>query len=145
MPPKNSGSIGTDILQSIYTNSENTAKNPQPFYVVHKDTMKTFLYENKSALSIIDRLLTIGVTFITIVITYFTSNFKDTEIFGLEGTQIKGVFLCLSIGFGVYLIYLIVALIKTWNKRNVDGLCEILEKRVTVLFQTDKKSPEGKD
>lgn len=145
MTQKTDGSIETKIIQSIYTNSGNIAKNPQPYYVIHKDTMKTFLYENRSALSIFDRLLTICVTFITIVITYCTSNFENTVIFGLEGTQIKGVFLCLSIVFGAYMIYLIYSLKKTWERRNVDGLCEILEKRVTVLFQTDKKSSEGKD
>lgn len=145
MSPKDSGSLGTDVIKSIYTNSENTEKNPQPLYIVHKDTMKSFLYENKNALSIVDRLLTVGVTFITIIITYFTSNFKDTKVFGLDGSQVKGVFLCLSIGFGVYLIYLIYTLFNTWNRRNVDGLCEILEKRVTVLFQTNKKLPEKSD
>ena len=81
----------------------------------------------------------------TDIITYFTSNFKDTNVFGLDGSQVKGVFLCLSIGFGVYLIYLIYTLFNTWNRRNVDGLCEILEKRVTVLFQTNKKLPEKTD
>ena len=141
MSPKDSGSLGTDVIKSIYTNSENTEKNPQPLYIVHKDTMKSFLYENKNALSIVDRLLTVGVTFITIIITYF----KDTNVFGLDGSQVKGVFLCLSIGFGVYLIYLIYTLFNTWNRRNVDGLCEILEKRVTVLFQTNKKLPEKTD
>ena len=45
MTQKNNGSIGTDLLKSLYTNPEITQKNPQPYYIVHKDTMKTFLHE----------------------------------------------------------------------------------------------------
>ena len=64
MTQKNNGSIGTDLLKSLYTNPEITQKNPQPYYIVHKDTMKTFLHENKGSLSIVDRFLTILVSFI---------------------------------------------------------------------------------
>lgn len=141
MTQKNNGSIGTDLLKSLYTNPEITQKNPQPYYIVHKDTMKTFLHENKGSLSIVDRFLTILVSFITILLTYFTSNFKETEVFGLDGSQIKGCFLCLLIVFGVYLVYLIYELIRTRHMRDVDSLCSMLEKRVTVLTQTDNKTP----
>jgi len=133
--------IGTAFLNNIYAEPKLVNENPRPFYIIHKDTCKTFLYEMKDKLSIFDRLLgVLGMEF-TLIITLFTATFSDYKI--IKADSIRGVFITFAIILGVYLIYLVFKNFTNINKLSVNQLCEELGNRSTIIEPGRKAEIDG--
>jgi hypothetical protein len=123
--------IGSAFLNDIYAEPKLINENPQPFYIVHKDTCKTFLYEMKDKFSLFDRFLAvIGVEF-TLIITLVTATFSDFQI--IKGDTIRGVFISFALLVGLYLLYLGFKNIANINKMSVNKLCDDLGKLSTII------------
>lgn len=135
--------IGLDYLTDIYTDSEIETENPQPLYILYKDTIKTFLYEK------LDDLKKGGLVWgyigaeITIIATLLTT--EPSGVWIISGKTIKGVFLALALLLG-FLIWLSRNHI-SWPKSEAtmeDLVCE-LGRRGTIIKPSKKGKPKEPD
>lgn len=127
----NNGKIGIDYLSSLYNEAELVTEKPQPIYILQRDTVKAFLYEKKSTISIVDRFLALLGVEITIIVTLFTATF--TSILGLGGENIKGIFICLSLILAVWLIVTIIKMVQVSSKMSIDAISDELGKLGTII------------
>lgn len=119
--------IGLDYLTDLYRETNLETRDPQPLFILHRDTIRTFLHEKIAWFGLYAKLLGfIGVE-IPILAAIFTSTFHDTG--GISANLIGGVFVAFAILFGIQIVF---DGIRYWNIRaraSVDQLTDELGSR----------------
>ena len=115
--------IGTEFLQNLYSDVSLETKDPQPYYIVHKDTFKTFLYEHKDSLSYGDKALSFLGIDISILVSLFTCDFKtwtgkENKIL-VDGKTIQGFFICCALVIGIFFVYYGIKWIYNFKKTSI--------------------------
>lgn len=129
--------IGTDFLHNLYSEVSLETKDPQPYYIVHKDTFKTFLYEHKESLNYGDKTLGFLGIEVSIIVSLLTCSFndvvgKESKII-VEGNTIQGFFLCSALVIGVFLLYYGIKWLFNIKKSSINYMCSELEKKSSLL------------
>ena len=129
--------IGTDFLHNLYSEVSLETKDPQPYYIVHKDTFKTFLYEHKDSLNYGDKALGFLGIEVSIIVSLLTCSFndvigKESKII-VEGNTIQGFFLCSALVIGGFLLYYGIKWLCNIKKSSINYMCDELEKKSSLL------------
>lgn len=129
--------IGTDFLHNLYSEVSLETKDPQPYYIVHKDTFKTFLYEHKESLNYGDKALVFLGIEVSIIVSLLTCSFndvvgKESKII-VEGNTIQGFFLCSALVIGIFLLYYGIKWLFNIKKSSINYMCSELEKKSSLL------------
>ena len=129
--------IGMEFIKDLYTGTNLETKDAQPFYILQRDTIRTFLHEKIGEFGISARLLGYLGVEVSIVIALATATFDDFYIF--KAHHVQGTFCSFAFIFG----FLILKDFKFWysNKDNmtVDKLAENLGQRGTILKPSSKE------
>ncbi|MBR4823889.1 MAG: hypothetical protein IKZ86_03760 [Spirochaetaceae bacterium] len=130
--------IGTDFLHNLYSDISLETKDPQPYYIVHKDTFKTFLYEHKDSLNYGDKALSFLGIEVSVIVSLFTCDFKnllgnDNKII-VDGKTIQGVFICSALVIGGFFLYYGIKWLYNVKKTSINYMCSELEKKSSLLI-----------
>jgi hypothetical protein len=134
---ENNGNIGLEYVNTLYNEAELVTEEPQPIYILHKDTIKTFLHEKREVLSIFDRMLAIIGVLLTVIVTLFSATFND--FLGLPGNVMQGIFIVSTIFLSIWLLITIIKIIKNIKSISIDNLCKDLGKRGTIIKPTKNR------
>ena len=128
--------IGMEFLKNIYTNTDIETKEAQPIFMIHRDTVKSFLHEKIAYFGIYNRVVGyIGIE-ISLVISLLTASFTDT--LGIKGTLIQGIFVVFALIFGCLAVKDGLYLIKNRKKITVDELTNELGSRGSIIKPSEK-------
>lgn len=118
-----------------YTNNKVSLvlKNVRPHYVLHRDTISSFLYETKDLLSLKNKRDTyIGIN-ISVIPVIFTANFSA---FGLDLTPyVTGAFVAGLILIDFQLIKICRKMVQNKDKLSIEGLTNTLAERATSALE----------
>lgn len=132
--------VGVEVAQGIYANAKFETREVQPIYLLHRDTVRTFLHEKISVFSQQGRLLGLAGVEVSLVAALFTATFNDWH--GIHGSLIEACFFVCSVIFGIWCIVELVRWLKVRSSLNVDALTNDLGKRGSVI-QPDTKGAVG--
>ena len=123
--------IGLDYVTNIYSDAEIETENPQPLYILHKDTIKSFLSEKMDELNKTGLLWGyIGIE-LTIAITLLTTDVKG--IWLISGQLIKGTLVAFSGIVGFLIVKNIEHIKNPKNEVKMESLVCELGKRGTIV------------
>jgi hypothetical protein len=123
--------IASDVVGHIYSDADVVVQESQVLFVLHKDTIKTFLHEKLSVVAAESRFLAyIGIE-LTLVGALISSDFKDTLF--MSAALIKGLFLAFSFIVGAAGIINFVRFRKNARCCTPDKLTEELGKRGSII------------
>ena len=125
------GNFGVTFLNSLFNNAKLVTKQPQPIYILHRDTIKTFMHEHRRLLSLTDRLLSLIGVEISIVLTLLTASFF--VVFGIPSDTVKGIFISFAIGIGAWLLITLFQYLKERKNLSIDKIVDDLGKQGTVI------------
>ena len=102
-PAQQSGiTVGDDVVRSLYRNCDLAVQETQPLLVLHRDTVRSFLYEKLSLLVSESRLLAYFGIEASLVSALATATFSDLWI--IKASSIQGTFSAFSIIIGLLLL-----------------------------------------
>ena len=131
MENNNSSNLGLDYLKGLYTNTTLVTKEPQPFYILARDTIKAFLHEKLNLLNKKSLFLTYLGVEVTIIAALLTSSFKD--FWFVKANIVQGTFVAFSIIFGFFTIKSGISSLKYLNSLKVDNLTKELGEKGTII------------
>jgi hypothetical protein len=135
------GKIDTNFIGNLYTDVELITEDPQPIYILYRDTIKSFIQEKIDILGIQAKAFGLLGIEVTIITTLLTAKFED---FGLIKANIfQGTFIAFSIILGFYII---VSIKDWWKNRkliSIDYMINELGRRGSML-DPKKKSEINK-
>lgn len=123
-PTDNTPNIGLDYLTNIYQNTTIETKDPQPIYILHRDTIRTFLHEKVNLLGIEARTLGLLGVEVSLIAALATATFHD--FWFLKANVICAAFFLAFLGIGGLLARSSVAWWRTREDRSVDALTDQL-------------------
>lgn len=135
---KNSG-IALDFVNGLYSNTEIETKDPQPLFILHRDTIRTFLHEKRLSFGLEARVLGWFGIGITLIITLCTANFKDLFCGGdgthplLPGDTLQGIFFTFTLIIMAMFLFDGFRWLSAYEHLSVDYLTEDLGKRGSAI------------
>jgi hypothetical protein len=126
--------IGAEFAQSLYADAKLVTNEIQPYFLLHKDTVRTFLHEKIDVLSNRCQFLGfIGIE-ISVLAALFTANFQDWH--GFKGSTIEATFFISSVIFGGLAIFTGIKWLLSIKGSSVNALTDELGKRGVVIAST---------
>lgn len=130
-PPDAKPNIGMDYLTDIYRETTVETKDPQPIYILHRDTIRTFLHEKIAMLGVEGKLLGLLGVEATVLATLATATFH--EMWHVPGDVVCAAFLLVALWAGVYIALNTVRWWKTKVYSSVDALTDELGARGSLI------------
>jgi hypothetical protein len=123
--------VGAEVANSIYANSRFEHYGVQPIYVLHRDTIRTFLHEKIGAFERKGRILGLAGIEVSLVASLVTATFNDWR--GIKGAYIEATFTVLVLVCALYLVRDVWAWLMERASLQVDVLAEDLGHRGSVI------------
>jgi len=123
--------VGAAMAANLYGKAKFDAGEVPPYFMLHKDTIRTFLHEKMELLGAEGRLLGLWGIELALVAALLTSTFKDFG--GLKGDTIGGVFIVFSIITGWMILRDTISWWRTRSKCSVDHLADELGRRGAAI------------
>lgn len=127
--------IGHDVLNNMYTNMSMETKDPQPLFILYRDTIRTFLHEKSGVLGAEGRVLGFFGVELTLIATLVTCTFNN--FIGIDGAVIEGAFLTFAIIIGFYLLKEVRNLILLLNRNGINEMVDELGGRGSIIRSVD--------
>lgn len=135
---QNKNNIATGFFENLYSDVSLETKDPQPYYIIHKDTFKTFLYEHKDSLNYGDKVLSFLGIDISILVSLFTCDFRNwignEDKILVDGKTIQGFFICCALVIGIFFVYYGIKWICNFKKSSINFMCSELEEKSSLLI-----------
>lgn len=136
--------IGIEFVKELYTDCKLETNEPQPIFLIYKDTIKTFLHEKIVHLALDAKILGLIGIEISILAALFTATFND--VLNIKGELINALFIAFFFVLGFFLF----RDVKRWwqNRKSltVDALTDELGRRGSIIKSTGKAAaPESTD
>lgn len=123
--------IGAEVAKGIYSDVKFEQKEVQPIYVLHRDTIRTFLHEKMALFEQQGKLLGLLGIEVSLVASLLTATFNDWK--GIKGSVIEASFIVFSILCGYYIIRESIRWLKYRKELSVDSLSNDLGGRGSVI------------
>lgn len=130
--------IGAEVAKGMYADAKFEHQEIQPIYILHRDTIRTFLHEKLSLFEQQGKLLGLAGIEVSLVASLVTATFNDWK--GIKGGLIEASFLVFSLICGFYLIRELIRWLKYRDSLSVDNLSNELGRRGSVIQPNDQKS-----
>lgn len=125
------GKIGTEVINNLYTSPRLMVADAQPHFILHRDTLRAFLFEKLGIFGLRERILGwIGVE-VSVVATLTTTTFHDWH--GISANVIQAVFLVVGAIIGVLFMVDCLRVVRNWSSLSVDALTDDLGGRGAIL------------
>lgn len=98
---KNNPNIGASLLTDLYEEATVETKDPQPIYVLQRDTIRSFLHEKLGLFGLRERVLAWAGIELTLVASLVTADFRG--FMGLSGPVVQGGFYVFAVIVGILL------------------------------------------
>lgn len=131
--------IGAEFAQSLYADAKLVTNEVQPYYLLHKDTIRNFLHEKIEILNNRGQVIAYGGIEVSIVATIFTATFNDWH--GIKGSIIEGSFFLSSFIFGLLTIIAGFRWISTLKGSSVNALTDELGQRGVIIASNKCPTP----
>jgi len=131
---KQPSNIALDVLTNVYQNTTLQTGAPQPFYILHRDTIRNFLHEKMGVFGLQARALGLLGIEASLIVALATATFHD--LWFLKGDVIGAAFVIAAIIIAILLLTDMVALWRTRKERSVDVLTDQLGKQGTSIAPT---------
>lgn len=123
--------IGLEFVKELYLDCKLEPNEPQPIFLIYKDTIKTFLHEKIGHLALNAKILGLIGIEISILAALFTATFND--VWQIKGEMIQALFIVLFFVLGFFLAR---DFKRWWQNRNsltVDALTDELGRRASII------------
>ena len=130
--------IGETITKSIYSNVKFEHLEVQPIYVLHRDTIQTFLHEKLGLFEQQGKLLGLLGIEVSLIASLVTATFNDWK--GIKGNVIEASFLVFSLICGYSIVRESIRWLKYRVTLNVDKLSTELGGRGSVIQPNEQKA-----
>jgi hypothetical protein len=132
--------IGREYLNNLYTKTNIETKEAQPIYILHRDTIKSFVHEKLHLFGIEGKLFGLIGVEVTIITSLLTATFNDWN--GIKGNLIQGTFVAFAIIFAVWTLKVFFVWFAQHKNCTVDALIEELGGRGSVIKSNPEKTRE---
>jgi len=119
--------IGSELVKKLYANASFQTKEVQPYYILHRDTIKSFFYEIYDRFGIGSRILGYAGILATLFTVICTATFST--FYGIDGKIILGIMICLSFLVAALMIKDFIKFKKCKGKLSVDNLVDELSSK----------------
>jgi hypothetical protein len=123
--------IGAEVAKGIYSNAKLEHREVQPIYLLHRDTIRTFLHEKVGLFEQKGKLLGLLGIEVSLIASLVTATFNDWK--GIKGNVIEASFLVFSLLCGFYTVRESIRWLKYRNTLSVDALSHELGGRGSVI------------
>ena len=123
--------LGTEFAKNIYSNAKFIANDVQPYFVLHKDTVCSFLHEKRDVLSSEGKLLGLLGIEASLIAALLTATFNDWH--GIKGDTIEASFFISTLVFGYFVVREFIVWVSSVRTRSIDALTTELGKRGAVI------------
>ena len=127
--------IGAAVTKGIYANVTFEHKEVQPIYVLHRDTVRTFLHEKLAKFEQKGKLLGLIGIELSLLASLVTATFNDWK--GLKGSVIEGAFIVFSVVGAYYCFIEAIRWYRDKSNLSVDALASELGSRGSVIQPSD--------
>ena len=130
--------IGAEITKGISYNATFVHRDVQPIYVLHRDTIRTFLHEKLDLFDQQGKLLGLLGIEVSLIASLVTATFNDWK--GIKGNVIEASFLVFSLICGCYTVREAIRWLKYRDTLSVDALSNELGGRGSVIQPNEQKA-----
>ena len=131
-PENNNGSnIGLEYYKNLYKNTKVKTRDPQPIYILARDTIRTFLHEKKDLLGLRARVLGLIGIEITLISALATAQFSS--FWKLGSHIVLGLFTAFTLIVGLCILASVLTWIRHFSDTNIDSLADDLGSRGTEI------------
>ncbi|MFH1872791.1 MAG: hypothetical protein ABIK82_16420 [Pseudomonadota bacterium] len=123
--------VGAEFAKGIYSNAKLVTNEVQPYFILHKDTIRTFLHEKMALLASQGKLLGLIGIEISLIASLVTATFNEWH--GIKGPTIEAAFFLSTIAFGILSVKEFLLWMKSQSSCTVDALTTELGKRGAVI------------
>ena len=131
--------IGAEFARSIYSDVKFEHREVQPIFVLHRDTIRTFLHEKLSLFQQQGKFLGLLGIEVSLIVSLVTATFNDWK--GIKGSVIEASFFVFSIRCGYYTLRESIRWFGNRNSLSVDSLSNELGGRGSVIRPNDQQTP----
>ena len=129
--PPTGTNIGTEVVQELYAVSELQTAKPQPIYLLHRDTISTFIHEKMALFGLDARILGVGGIELSLVAALCTAEFQDRWI--LKAALIQALFITFAVVLAAFLLRDVNRWLQCRKELNVDSLTTDLGSRGSAI------------
>ena len=134
--------IVAEITKGIYNNAKFEHREVQPIYVLHRDTVQTFLHEKLGLFEQQGKLLGLWGIEVSLIASLVTATFNDW--LGIKGAVIEASFWVVSIICGYHIVRESIRWLKYRDTLSVNTLSNELGGRGSVIRPNEQKAnPAG--
>lgn len=140
---KSDVNIGLEYVKNIYTDTSIETMEAQPIYILHRDTIKSFIHEKVNLFGLEGKILGLLGIEVTIITTLLTATFNDWDVIGgrvIKGSDIRGTFNAFAIIFFIWTIYEVWNWVRHSSDLDVDSLVSNLGSRGSVIKPNQEKN-----
>jgi len=130
--------IGVEVAKGIYSDVRFEHREVQPIYVLHRDTVRTFLHEKLGLFGQQGHFLGLFGIEVSLIASLVTATFNDWK--GIKGSVIEASFLVSSVICGCYTAREFFRWIKYRETLKVDLLSNELGGRGSVIQPSEQRS-----
>lgn len=130
--------IGAEVAKGIYSNAKFEHREIQPIYVLHRDTIRTFLHEKLGLFQQQGKLLGLLGIEVSLIASLVTATFNDWK--GINGNIIEASFLVFSLICGYCTVSETVQWLRYRDALNVDTLSNELGSRGSVIQPSEQNA-----
>ena len=130
--------IGAEVAKGIYSNVKFEHREVQPIYVLHRDTIRTFLHEKLGLFEQQGKLLGLFGIEVSLIASLVTATFNDWK--GIKGNVIEASFLVFSLICGYYTVRESIRWLRYRDTLSVDTLSNELGGRGSVIQPNEQKA-----
>jgi hypothetical protein len=130
--------IAVEISKAIYSNVKFEHRGVQPIYVLHRDTVQTFLHEKLGLFEQQGKLLGLWGIEVSLIASLVTATFNDW--LGIKGAVIEASFWVVSIICGYHIVRESIRWRKYRDTLSVDALSNELGGRGSVIQPNEQKA-----
>lgn len=129
--------IGLEVTRGIYANVTFEHHEVQPIYILHRDTIRTFLHEKLGLFEERGKLLGLLGIEVSLVASLVTATFNDWR--GISGSLIEASFFVATLVCGYYTLRSVHKWLRYRKAIGVDSLAEELGARGSVIKPSEQK------
>lgn len=123
--------IGAEFAKGIYSNAKLVTNEVQPYFILHKDTIRTFLHEKVALLASQGKLLGLIGIEVSLIASLVTATFNEWH--GIKGPTIEAAFFLSTVIAGVLTVKEFLLWLQSKSSCTVDALTIELGKRGAVI------------
>jgi len=133
--------IGLEYVKGLNKEASIETEDPQPIYILPRDTIKAFLHETAALLTVPGRLLGLLGVEVTLVASLLTATFRD--FFWIKGDTLKGFFIAAAVLVAALVAADLVRIVKNWGAYSVDALTKNLGSRGSRIGRQSQEEKRG--